>query len=235
MLEAAELRGDESDAELDSDADSDDLELGSEIELDDAEVESDAAEAESEAESDADESDTAESDVEDVESDAEPDESGAPAGPQSDLADDPEEEERQIESDQLQLAGGNDVQADSVNSDSEPGSEDESASANGTAASASDRSDSDEGVSEAKDLDQVPPKQNKPKLQPSADSLQTLKKKLAAANQVQEGSQGAEEGTVPIEWGRVLTAEDFERIKELRHRSDLSPPVSRACEDTFSS
>ena len=59
-------------------------------------------------------------------------------------------------------------------------------------------------------------KHHKAKLQPAADSLQTLKRKLAAVKGAQAQADG---GTgVPIEWGRVLSAEDFERIKELRHK-----------------
>ena len=62
-------------------------------------------------------------------------------------------------------------------------------------------------------------KNAKPKLQPAADSLQTLKRQLAAAKGTGDGGAGkVGQAGVPIEWGRVLTAEDFERIKQLRHR-----------------
>ena len=64
--------------------------------------------------------------------------------------------------------------------------------------------------------------QQKPKLEPGADSLQTLKRQLAAAKGAQAEANGQNgQAGVPIEWGRVLTAEDFERIKQLRHRSAL--------------
>lgn len=230
LLEAAELRGDESDAELDSDADSDDLELGSEIELEsDAEVDSDA-----EAESDADESplDEAESDA------GESDDAGPDAAADSDDATgsaseldgkDAVETEQHSGLEQAQPAAIDALALDSAEADSrgDAGSGAESASGadvsdDGNTAHTSDQSRSNDGASEAEESDHSAPKQNKPKLPPAADSLQTLKKKLAAAKQVQGVPQGAEEGSVPIEWGRVLTAEDFERIKELRHRSDLT-------------
>lgn len=240
LLEAAELRGDESDAELDSDADSDDLELGSEIELEsdteaesDAEAGSGAAEPPDEAESDAGKSDAGDSVA--GESDAVgPDAAESDAAADSDNAtvraselggEDTEETEQHSGSDQAQPAADDDVASDSAEADSgeEAGSGAESASGadDGDIASTSDHPCSNDGASEAEESDHAAQRQNKPKLPPAADSLQTLKKKLAAAKQGQGVPQEAEEGSVPIEWGRVLTAEDFERIKELRHRSGL--------------
>lgn len=51
-----------------------------------------------------------------------------------------------------------------------------------------------------------------------------LKKQLAAAKagqqapQAEEPGGGAGEGGVPAEWGRILGEEDFERIRQLKHR-----------------
>lgn len=219
LLEAAELRGDDSDAELGSDADSDDLELGSEIELG-SEVDVDSAD-EAEAESDAE----AEAML------------AAPPGSKADGADGntvAQQQEKSDGSDQLdslaqdsgaELASSSDEEADTAQIDSAAESDSGGESASEAepeqdAAGPSGRSDSEDEDSEAKDLDQDPKQPSKPKLQPDADSLQTLKKKLAAAKGAQGGATGAEEESVPIEWGRVLTAEDFERIKQLRHRSD---------------
>ena len=45
-------------------------------------------------------------------------------------------------------------------------------------------------------------------------SLKTLKKQLTEAKATAAAKQGASaEGEQPLEWGRILTGEDFERIR----------------------
>lgn len=57
----------------------------------------------------------------------------------------------------------------------------------------------------------------RPKKAPQEGSIAQLKKQLAAAK---GGEGGAAEGgdDVPLEWGRILTEEDFEKIRQLKHR-----------------
>ncbi|KAK9811636.1 hypothetical protein WJX72_007420 [[Myrmecia] bisecta] len=64
---------------------------------------------------------------------------------------------------------------------------------------------------------------------PNANSLGQLKKQLAEASAAKKrkaegppdadgGGNAAPEDGTPLEWGRILTEEDFERIRELRHK-----------------
>ncbi|KAL0034036.1 hypothetical protein WJX79_004594 [Trebouxia sp. C0005] len=94
-----------------------------------------------------------------------------------------------------------------------------------------------EGVPEAVELSDVDSELNESKAQPDcsdsdaeaeSDSLQTLKRKLAAVKGAQAQADGDHgEAGVPIEWGRVLSAEDFERIKELRHKQAVNNTMQK--------
>lgn len=55
---------------------------------------------------------------------------------------------------------------------------------------------------------------------PPARSMAALKKQLAAAKAgaAAEAAGGEDDGSVPLEWGRILSEEDFERIRQLKHR-----------------
>lgn len=54
------------------------------------------------------------------------------------------------------------------------------------------------------------------------ESLASLKKKLAEVNpKAAEDGEGAAEGDVPIEYGRILTQEDFDRIRKLKARQSM--------------
>ncbi len=254
LLEAAELRGDDSDAELDdSDADSD-------IELDDSAAESDAELEGSDAESDLEEEEEdapeavtisgAESDPENLDDlDAEDPDAGAQEEEEDDdlaseaaagtsgASDDESQRSEEahegtgpstskllhsIQSSPLRSSDSaaedqeddqDELPGTAPQSDAEAEEEDQDGDKGGRAA-AEDYTEEEEEVEHGKKRD------SKPKLQPAADSLQTLKRKLAAVKGAQAQTDGNNgEAGVPIEWGRVLTAEDFERIKELRHRS----------------
>ena len=57
-------------------------------------------------------------------------------------------------------------------------------------------------------------------------SLKTLKKQLTEAKATAAAKQGASaEGEQPLEWGRILTGEDFERIRCCAHFTDCSGDV----------
>ena len=58
-------------------------------------------------------------------------------------------------------------------------------------------------------------------VQSQAGSMQSLRRQLAQAKQAQQqkDSTAAEDvAAVPVEMGRILTADDFARIRELRHK-----------------
>ncbi|KAL4422877.1 hypothetical protein ABPG75_009074 [Micractinium tetrahymenae] len=59
----------------------------------------------------------------------------------------------------------------------------------------------------------------RPKKAPQQGSIAQLKKQLAAAKGGDEAAAAAEDqGAVPLEWGRILTEEDFDKIRQLKHR-----------------
>ena len=247
LLEAAELRGSDSDAELnDSDSDSD-IDLGN-PEGDSDQVSSEVAEPDSEFKL-ADGGDDAQT--------------AAAAVAASDLEDDSEGDSELVaqdsEFDDSASATSSDEGGDAVASLSDSGSqhsadeqeeedtphtitsrkrkasslapasdlaesehEDSDAEVLGRAGHSGDNFE-EEAVSQEEDDEEQEPRQKrsngKPKLKPAADSLQTLKRQLATAKGTKAEANGDNgQAGVPIEWGRVLTAEDFERIKELRHR-----------------
>ena len=59
------------------------------------------------------------------------------------------------------------------------------------------------------------------------DSLATLKKQLAAKKAAQKAPE-APENAVPADWGRILTQEDFEAIRQLKHKRLVDNAMSKA-------
>lgn len=59
-------------------------------------------------------------------------------------------------------------------------------------------------------------------VQSQAGSMQSLRRQLAQAKQAQQqqkdGTAAEDAAAVPVEMGRILTADDFARIRELRHK-----------------
>ena len=59
-------------------------------------------------------------------------------------------------------------------------------------------------------------------VQSQAGSMQSLRRQLAQAKQAQQqqkdGTAAEDAAAVPLEMGRILTADDFARIRELRHK-----------------
>ncbi|DBA79416.1 TPA: hypothetical protein ACH3X2_000057 [Trebouxia sp. C0005] len=251
LLEAAELRGDDSDAESDSD--------GSAAESD---VELDSSEADVDQEGVPEAVELSDVDSELNESKAQPDCSDSDAEAESGESDEAEEgqdeEEEQLASD---AAAG--IASTSYGESAEQAAEDAgpSSSRSQTARSMSPSQSCSDGNNASDSLASSSPlsdlegaeqeevdsqheeqedeqnegphgksrqKHHKAKLQPAADSLQTLKRKLAAVKGAQAQADGDHgEAGVPIEWGRVLSAEDFERIKELRHKQAVNNTMQK--------
>lgn len=249
LLEAAELRGDDSDADLgDSDADSD-LELDDSAAQSDAEADSGDAEAPEAVELSGDELN-----LTDLKAQSGLSDSGLEAESGSD-SESEDGEDRDADGDQLASDEGvgrsddSDVELEEEDAEAGPSSSKAQAASSGSpsqhadsaaqegesdlgslpsTAAHSDQEEEDEEVAASQREEEAEEeehqqgrrqKDGKPKLQPAADSLQSLKRKLAAVKGAQaQGDGNSGEAGVPIEWGRVLTAEDFERIKELRHK-----------------
>ena len=59
-------------------------------------------------------------------------------------------------------------------------------------------------------------------VQSQAGSMQSLRRQLAQAKQAQQqqkdGTAAENAAAMPVEMGRILTADDFARIRELRHK-----------------
>ena len=59
-------------------------------------------------------------------------------------------------------------------------------------------------------------------VQSQAGSMQSLRRQLAQAKQAQQqqkdGTAAEDAAAVPVEMGRILSADDFARIRELRHK-----------------
>ncbi|DBB17096.1 TPA: hypothetical protein ACH3X3_014180 [Trebouxia sp. C0006] len=253
LLEAAELREDDSDAELDdSDAESDSD--GSAAESD---VELDASEADVDQESVPEAVELSDADSELDDSEARPHRSDSDAEAESGESDDgQEEEEEQLASDAAagiaSASRGEAAEEEEVKDAGPSSSRSQTAKFTSPSQSCSDADNALDGLASSSDLSDLEEaeqeevdsqheeqedeqnedpqggnrrKHHKAKLQPAADSLQTLKRKLAAVKGAQAQADG---GTgVPIEWGRVLSAEDFERIKELRHKQAVSNTMQK--------
>ncbi|KAL3143572.1 hypothetical protein ABBQ38_002369 [Trebouxia sp. C0009 RCD-2024] len=254
LLEAAELRGDDSDADLeDSDADSDagsGLNLGS-SDADSQVPGSDAAESEEEAseanvlevrysgdataaldgatESEEDES---EHEGEPCETDEEEEEnkqagSDAPSTSGSQHSEGDQEEAGGEEAGKEEIAGRK-RKARSLDSEAESDEDEPGAESSDRARYDEEEEEAEDGEEQGNEGPRKKMKGTKPKLQPAADSLQTLKRQLAAAKGMGVGGNGNDgQAGVPIEWGRVLTAEDFERIKQLRHRQAVNNTMQK--------
>ena len=271
LLEAAELRGDDSDADLnDSDSDSEaalnDLDAAS-----DADSDADIVVGSSDEDSEVHGSEAAESDEEGTQPDGIASAAGAPVASEveadveleSRLAyenngEDHEDQQSEGSSsdDGLEEAADSPSSSGSQHSDIKQQEEDEGEKASGrgkkrkahslesdltcsdseqdkaaaespiTAPHADEEEDEGDGQEEGenKGEGQKKRKDAKPKLQPAVDSLQTLKRQLAVAKGTGDGGDGQDgQAGVPIEWGRVLSAEDFDRIKQLRHRCSTLP------------
>ena len=68
--------------------------------------------------------------------------------------------------------------------------------------------------------------QKRPRSAPQEDSMASLKKQLAA-KKAKDAIEAAPEGGVPLEWGRILTQEDFEAIRQLKHRRLVDNAMSK--------
>ena len=253
LLEAAELRGDDSDDDLnDSDADSDadsDIYVGS---LDgDLEVHgSEAAESDEEGtqpdglENAADAAVASEVEVvsehesglggeasesDEEEHEEEQSEGSALDGGLEEAADSPsssgcQHSDVELQEEEAAPGRGRKRKAHALELDSQCSESDQDEAAAESpirAPHADEEQDKGDGQGEEEDKGEGQKKRKgaKPKLQPAADSLQTLKRQLAAAKGTGDGGDGQDgQAAEPIEWGRVLTAEDFDRIKQLRHR-----------------
>jgi len=66
--------------------------------------------------------------------------------------------------------------------------------------------------------------QEEPKEAAKPDSIASLKRKLAA---VKANEDAAAEALIPMEWGRILTSEDFERIRELKHKKLVDEAMAK--------
>ena len=105
------------------------------------------------------------------------------------------------------------------------GEEEEEAAASGSGSgSGSEEEDDDGGAARRKRRRTQQQQQQARQKAPQAGSIAQLKKQLAAKKAADaaaaaggEGGEGGE-GGVPLEWGRILTEEDFERIRALKHR-----------------
>ncbi|KAL3134019.1 hypothetical protein ABBQ32_008454 [Trebouxia sp. C0010 RCD-2024] len=262
LLEAAELRGDDSGAELeDSDAYSDaDSDAGSGLNVGSSHADSDvpgsdAAESEEEdfeagglegtddgdataalngaaeseeAESEEDESGHVDEPYETDEDEVEDEQSGsdAPASSGSQHSDGEEEEEKDELGKEEVL--GRKRKARSLDSEAESDEDEPGAESLDRARPCEEEEEAEDKEEQGNEGARKKRQGSKPKLPPAADSLQTLKRQLAAAKGMGGGGDGkGEQAAVPIEWGRVLTAEDFERIKQLRHRQAVNNTMQK--------
>lgn len=101
----------------------------------------------------------------------------------------------------------------------EEGEEEEAAAGNGSEEEEAGSSDEEGERRRKRQRTQAAPP---PRKAPQAGSIAQLKKALAAkaaAAAEEEAAKDAEgaEG-VPLEWGRILTEEDFDKIRQLKHR-----------------
>ena len=269
LLEAAELHGDDSEADLnDSDADSD-------ADLNDSDADSDIDVGSSDNDLEVHGSEAAESDGEDTQPDGlesaadvavasevgavsehesglegeasesnreeheeEQSEGSGSDGGLEEAADSPLSSEKQEEEEEAAPGRGRKRKAQSLDSDLQCSEDTAAAESPIRAPHADEEQDEEDGQEEEEDKGdgQKKSKNAKPKLQPAADSLQTLKRQLAAAKGTGDGGDGKDGQTgVPIEWGRVLTAEDFERIKQLRHRCTVPTCLCKTQHNCFQS
>ncbi|KAL4857462.1 hypothetical protein ACK3TF_002330 [Chlorella vulgaris] len=86
----------------------------------------------------------------------------------------------------------------------------------------------------------APAKQQTPGKEPQAGSIAQLKKQLtaakaageaeqaaAAAEQQQQEQDVAAPAGVPLEWGRILSSEDFDKIRQLQHRKMVDTAMQK--------
>ena len=123
---------------------------------------------------------------------------------------------------------------DSENSESDSVGSDQFLSEEGEESDFSDEHQEDQEVvkesvkRKCRDQEDSKP-EKKTKLEPKAESLTALKKRLAQAkNGTGEDSESKEaEDSTPLEWGRILTQEDFEAIKRLRYKRMVSSAMAK--------
>ncbi|KAI7837441.1 hypothetical protein COHA_008699 [Chlorella ohadii] len=103
----------------------------------------------------------------------------------------------------------------------ESGEEEEGGSGSGSEEADEQQEDS-EDESERRRKRPRQQQQPRPAKAPQEGSIAQLKKQLAAARggsaAAAEQQQQQEEEGVPLEWGRILTEEDFDKIRQLKHR-----------------
>jgi len=247
LLEAAELRGDDSDAELDnSDAESDPDGSAAESDVD---LDGSEADLDQEGVPEAVELSDADSKLDDSEAQPDPSDSDAESGEPDEAKEGQDEDNEQLALDAaagIASTSGGEPAEEEVEGALPSSSRSQTARSSSPSQSCSDDDNASDSLASSaalSDLEEAEQeevdgqheeqedeqnegseggnrqKHHKAKLQPAADSLQTLKRKLAAVKGAQAQADGDHgEAGVPIEWGRVLSAEDFERIKELRHK-----------------
>eukprot|EP00890_Picochlorum_soloecismus_P002101 jgi/Picsp_1/2892/NSC_01117-R1_protein len=72
-----------------------------------------------------------------------------------------------------------------------------------------------------------PSQETRPSKSPQADSIKSLKRKLQAEKKKNDDTQEDTDATIPLEWGRILTQEDFRNIKALRHKQIVDEAMKK--------
>lgn len=60
-----------------------------------------------------------------------------------------------------------------------------------------------------------------------AESIKSLKRKLQAERKKNDDAQDDTDASIPLEWGRILTQEDFRNIKALRHKQIVDEAMKK--------
>ncbi len=81
------------------------------------------------------------------------------------------------------------------------------------------------GSEEEEEEEEEAPAAKRQRPAPQAESLASLKKALAA--KTKPAAEEGEEGGVPLEWGRILSQEDFEAIRQLQHRRLVAAAMTK--------
>jgi protein SDA1 len=144
--------------------------------------------------------------------------------------------------DEEAVSGSEDGDGDGDDDDSEPGSDEDMEGGTGSEDLQDVDSDGDADVhdEEESEEEEALPRATKrarrvaatkPHLPPQPDSMAYLKKQLAAAKAARAAADGegdlADDPAVPLEWGRMMTQDDFDRIRELKHRAMVNAAMSK--------